>query len=390
MSKILFINGNLHGHINPTLPVVKELVLRGEEVYYFSTKEFQLKLEAVGATFMDYGDKLDHFLHSFHPHGSHPFYTLMEYMLGFDRIVIPIILHKIEGMTFDLIIHDVMFGGGNIVAEQLGLPSIASCSSFVIERPPLPSWMLESGYDPQLDLLLEDLSCAKSEWGMSDLQLADVFFKKANKVLVYTSRLFQPMGDRYDESFCFIGPSIIDRQEVLEFPLNQEQTILYISLGTIVNNRCSFYQMCIEAFQDTNYQVVMSVGNKTDISSLGEIPKNFIVRNYIPQLEVLQHASLFISHGGLNSVSESIWYGVPVIAVPMANDQPAVAKRLSELGAGIVLNMTDLNFDYLRKTADAMISDSGYKDNCKIIQHSFVASGGYQKAVEEILKEINK
>lgn len=96
MSKLLFINGNLHGHINPTLPVVKELVQRGEEVYYFSTKEFQTKLETAGAIFLDYGEEFDEFLMNFRPHGNHPFYTLMEYMLALDRAIVPIIARPPE------------------------------------------------------------------------------------------------------------------------------------------------------------------------------------------------------------------------------------------------------------------------------------------------------
>lgn len=390
MSKILFINGNLHGHINPTLPIVKELVLQGEEVYYFSTKDFQLKIESAGGVFMDYGDLLDGFLQNFRPHGNHPFYTLMEYMLGFDRTAIPIILNKIEGISFDLIIYDVMFGGGNIIARRLALPSIASCSSFVMENPPLPSRMLEQGYDPQLDLILEELSNTKSEWGMEKLLLADVFFKRASKVLVYTSRMFQPMGDSYDNSFCFIGPSIMDRQEVLDFQLKTNNHIIYISMGTIVNNCPAFYQMCMEAFKDTNYQVIMSVGRKTNISSLGNIPENFIIRDYIPQLEILKHTSLFISHGGLNSVSEAIWHGVPIIAIPMANDQPAVAKRLSELGAGLMLNRNDLNSDSIRKTADTILSDHKFYDRCNVLKNSFLIAGGYQKAVTEIISSLSK
>jgi MGT family glycosyltransferase len=300
MSKILFINGNLHGHINPTLPVVKKLVQRGEEVYYFSAREFQPKLEAAGAVFMDYGDEFYQFIRNFRPHGNHPFYTLMEYMLAFDRTVIPIILSKTEGIRFDCLLHDVMFGGGNILAGKLRLPAIASCSSFVMEKPPLPSRMLEPGFHPQLDYLYGELQAAQKEWQMEKLELSDIFFKRAEKILVYTSRLFQPLGDSFDSTFRFTGPSIMDRAESADFTVDASgiKKLVYISMGTINNNLTDFYTKCFEAFSGNDYQVILLVGNKTDISSLPQPPKNFIVRNYVPQLEVLKQANVFISQIG--------------------------------------------------------------------------------------------
>jgi len=390
MSNVLFINGNLHGHINPTLPIVKALVESGEDVYYFATKEFQAKLEAHGAIFMDLGEEFEQFILTFRPHGAHPFYTLMEYMLAFDRVTVPLILDKIINLQFDYLIHDVMFGGGNIIARTLNIPAISSCSSFVMENLPLPTSMLEPGYHPQLDFLYHELEEVKKEWNVSSLTLTDIFFKGEPLNLVYTSRLFQPQGEAFPQSFHFIGPAIIDRNETLDFTLSKspEKKIIYISMGTINNNCIELYQYFIEAFKDCNYQVVMSIGSKTDPFMLGIIPDNFIVRNHVPQLEVLKQADLFISHGGLNSVSEALYYGVPVIAIPMANDQPAVAKRLSELGAGLQLRVEAITPSLLQITANTILSDNSYSHHCEQIRESFHHSGGYNKGVSDIFEYV--
>lgn len=385
MAKILFVNGNLHGHINPTLPIVRELIQRGEEVYYFSTMDFKAKLEATGAVFMDYSEVLTPFMQQFRPHGNHPFYTLMEYMLSFDRIVIPYIISKTKDLHFDYMIYDVMFGGGNILSKKMNLPAIASCSSFVMEKPPVPDRMLEPGFHPQLDYLYSELKTAQEEWNLDSLNLSDIFFKKEAMTLVYTSRFFQPLGDSLDPSFQFVGPSITDRKETLDFSLNSGQKLIYISMGTINNNCLDFYQKCLNAFQDECYQVVMSIGNKTEISELQNIPKNFIVKNYIPQLEVLKRADVFISHGGLNSVSEALYFGVPVIAIPMANDQPVVAKRLAELGAGLNLNMTEVTTEILNHMVHTVLTDPSYRLQSREIGNTFVESGGYKKASDLII-----
>ncbi len=385
MAKILFVNGNLHGHINPTLPIVRELIQRGEEVYYFSTIDFKAKLEAAGAVFMDYSEILTPFMQQFRPHGNHPFYTLMEYMLSFDRTVIPYILSKTKDLHFDYMIHDVMFGGGNILSKKMNLPAIASCSSFVMEKPPVPDRMMEPGFHPQLDYLYSELKTAQEEWNFDSLNLSDIFFKKEAMTLVYTSRFFQPLGDSLDTSYQFVGPSITDRKEILDFSLNSGQKLIYISMGTINNNCLDFYQKCLNAFQDESYQVVMSIGNKTGISELQNIPKNFIVKNYIPQLEVLKRADVFISHGGLNSVSEALYFGVPVIAIPMANDQPVVAKRLAELGAGLNLNMTEVTSEILNHMVNTELTDPSYRQQSWEISNTFIESGGYKKASDLII-----
>ncbi len=386
MSRILFINGNLHGHINPTLPIVKELVRRGDEVYYFSSLAFQSKIEAAGAVFLDYGEELEHFVHTFHPHGNHPFYTLIESMLGFDRTVVPIVLRKTKHLQFDLLVHDIMFGGGTFLAKQLKLPAIASCSSFLFEKPPLPPHMLEPGFHPQLDLVLKELEEASMEWWLASLTIEDIFCKKEANNLIYTSKLFHPQGDSYDASYRFVGPSIADRNEILDLPIDcsEGSKLIYITLGTILNNNIDFYNQCIDAFRNTDYQVVLSIGSKTEVSSLQPLPENIIARNYVPQLELLKHAQLMISHGGLNSVSESLYFGVPVIAIPLANDQPAVAKRLQELGAGLSIKLEDITPESLRYHADTILSAPSYYEQCKQLSISFREAGGYAKAADYI------
>jgi len=388
MSKLLFVNGNLHGHINPTLPIVKELVRRGEEVYYFSTKEFQSKIVATGAIFMDYGEEFNQFIKDFQPHGSHPFYTLMEYMLALNRAVSPIVLRQTEGMIFDALLHDVMFGGGNILAKMMNIPSIASCSSFVMEKPPLPARMLEPGFHPQLDYLYGTLNKVRTEWHTPDLQLSDIFFQHADRTLVYTSRRFHPLGESYNSSFLFVGPSIMDREEKLDFPINTSEgmKLIYISLGTISNNCIDFYNKCLETFAGRNYQVVISLGNKTNVAALNSIPENFVIKNYIPQLELLKLADVFISHGGLNSVSEALYYGVPTLAIPQANDQPAVARRLTELGAGLELNMTELTSGLLLQTVEELLFNPDYKKQCIALGETFRQAGGYERATIEIIQ----
>jgi MGT family glycosyltransferase len=386
MAKVLFINGNAHGHINPTLPVVRELIKRDEQVYYYSTADFKQKIEATGAVFIDYGNELYRFLHNFKPSGKHPFYTLIEFMLQMDRVVIPLMIENEMVKEFDYIIHDSMFGGGKVMAKKLKKPSICSCTSFAMNKLSMPDHMFEPGFHPQLDNIYNQLREATIEWETEILKIMDIFLKKESLNLVFTSSMFQPEAGSFDESFKFVGPSISEREEKFDFSIKniEKSKIIYISMGTI-NNKCQdFYNKCIEAFKGENLKVIMSVGNKTNIEHMRDIPENIIVRNYVPQLEVLKRADVFISHGGLNSVSEALYYEVPTIAIPQANDQPMVTQQLVKLGAGIGLKMEEVTPKILRDSVYKILSESSFKQNSIKISNSFAKAGGYKTAVDHI------
>lgn len=76
----------------------------------------------------------------------------------------------------------------------------------------------------------------------------------------------------------------------------------------------------------------MSVGKTININKFGTVPDNFMVYPFVPQLEVLQHANLFITHGGMNSINEAMYYGVPMVVIPLDADQYINANRTVELG----------------------------------------------------------
>ncbi len=130
----------------------------------------------------------------------------------------------------------------------------------------------------------------------------------------------------------------------------------------------------------------MSIGEKTQISDLGEIPKNFIVKNYVPQTEVLTYTKLFITHGGMNSTSEGLYYGIPLIVIPQSADQPVIAGQVANLGAGITLQMKSLTASQLRETVDHVLRHPSFHKAVANIRESFQKSGGYQQAVDEIFK----
>jgi MGT family glycosyltransferase len=212
--------------------------------------------------------------------------------------------------------------------------------------------------------------------------------------LVFTSKEFHPANKFIDERFRFVGPSINtstrDDARSGDFPFEQLSagTRVYISLGTINHLDLPFYRAVFAAFADYPAQFILSVGKNTDITQLGETPANFIVRGYVPQLEILQQVDAFITHGGMNSVHEGLMYSVPQVVVPHQIEQLLNGKRVAQTGVGVLLGDSypygQATAEELRQSLDTVLSDPSYRQRACHFGETLNAAGGYHQAVAEI------
>jgi MGT family glycosyltransferase len=391
MARVLFINAGSEGHINPTMGVVEELISRGEEVVYFTIEAFRERIEKTGATVRTLDGQ--QFIKAFISGGRNYLPERINGLLHTADIVIPSVLEQIKGEPFDYIIHDSMFGCGRILAQILQLPAINSCTSFAQTKESFDQMLEQQSKNipPEVGKEINDqyqsltARCAE-KYNVEIHSPYEVFCNPAPLTIVYTTREFQPFGETFDQTYKFIGPSISTRynQENLDLTAIKKKRPIYISLGTVFNHAIDFYKLCFEAFGHTDHTVVMSIGDKVQLSDLGEIPENFIVKIYLPQTEVLKYTKLFITHGGMNSTHEGLYYGVPLIVIPQSADQPIIAEQVAKIGAGITLKMQDLTANQLREDADHVLNDSSFQIAVSNIKESFQKSGGYHQAVDEI------
>lgn len=157
-------------------------------------------------------------------------------------------------------------------------------------------------------------------------------------------------------------------------------------MGTVNNNMIKLYRKMIEAFSDTDYQVLISIGNSTDRKALEPVPENIEIYNSVDQIAVLEKTDLFISHVGMNSVSESLYFGVPLILLPITAEQKAVATRVTQLNAGIILE--DISIENITQKANELLINSSYKENALKISRSFHNCTGAKGAADKILSTI--
>ena len=150
----------------------------------------------------------------------------------------------------------------------------------------------------------------------------------------------------------------------------------------------NFFRTCIEVFEDEPVTVVLSVGN-FEIAKLGRIPENSIVRNHVPQISVLKQARVFITYGGMNSVSEAMVHSMPMVVIPFVSDQPVNARQVEKMGLGKVLDYKTITANALRDAAFAVMEDRQIQENLRKIQKEISCSpgnAGAAKIIEESFK----
>jgi MGT family glycosyltransferase len=250
----------------------------------------------------------------------------------------------------DIVVSDSVAFWGKLAAMKHDLPYVSSTTTFAFNKYSA-KYMQKSVWDiarmmmamPRINKQLKRLR----EKGYPVKSLLDIVQNDNDtNTIVYTSKYFQPCSDTFSEKYRFIGPSI--RPITRQVEKTSDKTI-YISMGTVNNDLMPLYKSCIKALENTDYQVIMSVGNLVSIDDFGKLPENIEVYAHVDQIAVLKKADAFVSHCGMNSVNESLYFEVPLVMLPQTTEQSGVACRVSEVGAGIKVDKLDgaLCIDYI-------------------------------------------
>jgi zeaxanthin glucosyltransferase len=187
--------------------------------------------------------------------------------------------------------------------------------------------------------------------------------------------------------FHFTGPyhNSIGREDI-SFPWDRltGQPLIYASMGTIQNRLLPVFEAIATACIGLDVQLVISLGGGLLLEAMPTLPGDPLVVSYAPQLEVLKKAALTITHAGLNTVLESLTYGVPIVAIPIANDQPGVAARVVWAGSGELIPISKLTFANLRSVIHQVLTVDSYKVQALRLQSAIQNSGGVQQAANII------
>ena len=389
MSKIVFFSMPAYGHTNPTIEVVRELVNKGNEIVYYSFKEFKEKIEDTGAKCICCDEYLPELKAEDEDKVGKDFPLLINMIVDTTLALDKKVCEELIKFTPDCIVSDSLSLWGKLFAKKLNIPYICSTTTFAFNEH--TSKMMKPGFKETFNMILKMGQMNKKikllrNIGYDVRSFIDIVGNNNDtNTIVYTSKEFQPMVETFSDKFYFVGPSVSN--EVYKVTSKTKKQI-YISLGTINNKNNEFYKNCIQAFKDLDIDVVMSVGKNTDIKSLGDIPNNFCIKHSVNQIEVLQNSDAFITHCGMNSVNESLYYKVPMVLFPQHSEQRMVCDRVYELEAGIILKNNSI--EDIKKSTLEVLSNYKYKENAMKLSESFQNSGGAEKASDIILDIIDK
>lgn len=395
MSRIVFFNIPAHGHTNPTLGVVRELVLRGHKVWYYSYEPMREKIEAAGAAFISC-DGFDRELHLSEKDAKRvgkdlafSVGILVDTTLALEEMV----RRDMERVRPDCIVADSMAVWGKAAAMKYGIPFVSSTTTFAFNQ--YSAKIMGQGMRELFAFLLSGLKAGRQikrlqSHGYPVKGVLDILQNDNDThTIVYTSPEFQPCAETFSDRYVFVGPSIRPAGEEIE---KTREKLIYISMGTVNNDMLPFYEQCIRGLADTDYQVILSAGNLVDIKKLvrmteslsGKGRADLSVHRQVDQIGVLKEADVFLSHCGMNSVNESLYFGVPLVMWPQTSEQRGVARRVAQLGAGLELKdgaMADILVAVRR-----VMEESVYRENARGIAEGFRRCSGAEGAAGKILE----
>lgn len=293
---------------------------------------------------------------------------------------------------------------GGTVADYLNIPFISLCNALPLNReislPPLfTSWQYSSTWGAKLrnqvgytlaNFLTKPIRKLTTEyrqqWQLPPHSHPNDNYSKLAQLSQQPAE-FEFPRTTLPPHFHFTGPyhSSVGRENI-SFPWDQltGQPLVYASMGTIQNRLLPVFEMIATACVGLEVQLVISLGGGMPLEAVSTLTGNPLVVSYAPQLEVLKRAALTITHAGLNTVLESLTYGVPMVAIPISNDQPGVAARIVWAGVGELLPITRLTAASLQSVVHKVLTQDSYKVQALRLQSAIQNSGRVQQAANII------
>jgi MGT family glycosyltransferase len=393
--KAIVFNIPTSGHVDPSLPLTAELVSRGHEVIYYLTDAYRERVEATGAAYRETpGMPVGFFdgpISKFNP--VHLTTILLEKAY---ELVGPL-AEMVREERPDFVIYDAMCPWGRMAADLAGVTAVSSMSLIQLA----PSYLVKGG---QLGVFLKLLPRVlqwsgryrtavrrlKERYDVELPGLERTINWPGDLTISYTTAEIHAGSEKLGDSYLFIGPSIGDGLPAVDFDFGvlDGRPLIYASLGTVFNRNIIFFRNVMASFGGSDYQVVMSLGKGLSRSALGDIPANIIVRDYVPQLEILERSALYITHGGVGSVHQALYCGVPLVLAPQQVEHGMVSARLVELGVGEMLRK--MTAGEMRQAAERVLANGSYRKQAARLGTGLKEAGGVKAAVDRIERNLER
>lgn len=401
----------LPGHLYPMSTLGYELIRRNHRVTFFGILDIQARTVESGFGFYALG------LNQF-PLGSLATISerlgnlkgvaALQYSIEVVVKVTELLLQElpsaIQATNVNALLIDQTTFGANTVANHLGIPYITIANALMlnseIDIPPyittwaynptwwtrLRNWTIYYLINQASQPIKKTVSKYCQLWNLPNLTKIEDNFSPLAQISQQPCE-FEFPRPRLIKNFYFTGPFHDSASRIaIEFPYSKltGQTIIYASLGTLQNRLRNIFYIIAKACENLDVQLVITLGGGSSIDEFLDLPGSPIVVEYAPQLELLKRASLTITHAGMNTTLESLSEGVPMVAIPIAHDQPGVARRIQWTGVGELISLNQLNSERLQQAIKRVLSDVKYKNSAAKFQEKIKQCNGVYKAADII------
>lgn len=373
-------------HMYPHLAVIHELVRRGHRVSYLVGGHLGSLVTPTGADVIACTSVLPG------APGAPESFAEADPVAGmrmfFDEAVhvLPQLHAALDADRPDLVLYDIGGMAGPVAADHWGVPAAQMSPSEV-------AW---DGYHDDMAEILGPILGSPSglayrrafdEWltdSRSRLTFDDVT-GAPRRCLVLIPRVMQRNADRVSDRYRFVGPCIDPRREDPGdwSPPPGDGPLALMAFGTAYTGRADVYRNAIEALEGQGWRLVLATGH-AGAEDLGPVPPWVQLRESVPQPAVLKLADCFITHAGMGSCTEGLWFGVPMVALPQAVDQPANAARLETIGVGRHLPDHLPGVDAIRNAVLGVAADRQVRMNLDAIRGEIHGHGGPGHAADAV------
>lgn len=401
------------GHMNPFAVLGRTLIQRGHRVTLFHIPAMKAPALSEGLEFHAVGDmEAAALADAIHLMGVRQGLASVRFAIRCSRQVSDLLCRELpqalERTGVDMVLADQNEPAAASVAEKLKLPFVSVCPGLPLNRepaipPPFFGWVYRDTAlararnkvgtfvaDRLIAPVNRTLNRHRRKWGLPPVRTPDDSFSRAAAQLCQLTPEFDFPRRRLPDSFHYVGP-LIDREERrLPFPYERlnGKPLVFVSLGTLQDPSSDSLRLIARACAGLDLQAVIATGgNRPD--ALEDLEGCAVVVRYAPQLELLARATLTITHAGLNTVMQSLRFGVPMVAIPLAHDQPATAARIVYSGTGEVIPRRWLSVERLTASIYSVLNNPLYRCKAQGIRDSIRAAGGVEAGadvVERVLR----
>lgn len=403
------------GHVSPMASLGAELQRRGHTVVYFQRPDLRARVESAGVPFEAYGEAempvgslLRELEEISSMAGPDAFARVLDELFRESAALFHEVPEKARRHGVELFLIDQVCDAGAALAEVLGIPYVSVALALPREyETGVPGWCCPLPYSQEPEMLAKHAAALEAMLALSAPLLQNVnrlrashglapyaTFDDAHSKLAVISQLpacfdfprkalpahFHPTGPFHNGTAGADIPFPWDRLD--------GRPLVFASLGTLQNRFPQVFRCIAAAMADLPVQTVLSLGGGLSVEELGPVPGDPLVVPYAPQRKLLERADLMITHAGMNSALDCLAQGVPMVAIPIAHDQPNIAQRIVYHGCGEMVLLDHLSPESLARAVRQVLDDTRYRERTRALSAELRQLNGLERAADIVERVI--